>query len=555
MTTAVSVFNSAAGAVDFRKEMGIIHDIVAECEGEISQMNQVHDFVYSGDRVSMINRLQVLSRRPNDENLRNVSQLNAVNLDFVKQNIWAEYWRKVTDMTGALLIMPAERRDQWRSQFTLGVQKTVKKDRGGFERRVEEFVGVPEFTADTVIPTMTTLLNDRHKYLAERVYGLFKALSPTHKTNKTYGFSEKLIISYCVTDFWNESVSLNYHKSDVIDDLRVMLHFFAHKEFITLNRCSEMLSAAYRAHGCETGKWMNVDGNLMRVKIFKNGNAHFEIHPDVAWRLNEVLAHSMPAAIPAPCRKAPTTKAPKEFGYIQKTVSERTRGVIRDRRHSSKDGTWYFSDSSLQKAQIEDLERTLSFIGGVKERGSWLFPYEPTATFDSIVSMGLIPEVKSHQFYPTPESIAQYVAQILKCTPTDRVLEPSAGRGDLLAFLDVTPENVTCVEVSPLFCDILSAKGYSVHNKDFIDWSKQLPYDYDKIAINPPYSEGRAKEHTLTALNHLNDKGIMAAVLPAGYKPEEWIGNQFVCAKSGREFSGEFEDTGITVAVFVFKRA
>ncbi|HFR0130954.1 TPA: DNA modification methylase, partial [Klebsiella pneumoniae] len=203
----------------------------------------------------------------------------------------------------------------------------------------------------------------------------------------------------------------------------------------------------------------------------------------------------------------------------------------------------------------EDLERTLRFIGGVKERGSWLFPYEPTATFDSIVSMGLIPEVKSHQFYPTPASIAQYVAQILKCTPTDRVLEPSAGRGDLLAFLNATPENVTCVEISPLFCDILSAKGYDVHNKDFIDWSKQLPYDYDKIAINPPYSEGRAKEHTLTALNHLSEDGMMAAVLPAGYKPEEWIGNQFVCAKSGREFSGEFEDTGITVAVFVFKRA
>jgi hypothetical protein len=27
---------------------------------------------------------------------------------------------------------------------------------------------------------------------------------------------------------------------------------------------------------------MNVDGNLMRVKMFKNGNVHFEIHPDVA---------------------------------------------------------------------------------------------------------------------------------------------------------------------------------------------------------------------------------------------------------------------------------
>lgn len=555
MSTAISIIENTAGAVDFRKEMNVIHDIVDECEREIALMNQVHDFVYSGERVSMINRLQVLSRRPNDENLRNVPQLNAVNLDFVKQNIWAEYWRKVTDMTGALLIMPAERRDQWRSQFTLGVQKTTKRDRGGFERQVEEFAGVPEFTADTVIPTMTTLLNDRHKYLAERVYGLFKALSPTHKTNKTYGFSEKLIISYCVTDFWNSSVSLNYHKSDVIDDLRVMLHFFAHKEFIALNRCSEMLSAAYRAHDCETGKWMNVDGNLMRVKIFKNGNAHFEIHPDVAWKLNEVLAYSMPAAIPAPCRKAPTTRAPKEFGYIQKTVSAKTRMVIRDRRHNTANETWYFSDSSLQKAEIQDLERTLNFIGGVKMSGSWKFPYEPTTTFDSVVSMGLIPEVKSHQFYPTPASIAQYVAQILKCTPTDRVLEPSAGRGDLLAFLDAVPENVTCVEVSPLFCNILSAKGYSVHNKDFIAWSKESPDCYDKIAINPPYSEGRAKEHTLTALNHLTEQGIMAAVLPAGYKPEEWIGSEYVCAKSGREYSGEFEDTGITVAVFVFKRA
>ncbi|HHT4259155.1 TPA: DUF4942 domain-containing protein [Klebsiella variicola] len=557
MSTELSVIDSAPGAIDFRKEMGVIHDIVDECEREIALMNQVHDFVYSGERVSMINRLQVLSRRPNDENHRNIPQLNAVDLNFVKQNIWAEYWRKVTDMTGALLIMPAERRDQWRSQFTLGVQNIVKKDRGGFERRVEEFVGVPEFTADTVIPTMTTLLNDRHKYLAERVYGLFKALSPTHKTNKTYGFSEKLIISNCVTDFWNSSVSLNYYKSDVIDDLRVMLHFFAHKEFITLNRCSEMLSAAYRAHDCETGTWMNVDGNLMRVKIFKNGNAHFEIHPDVAWKLNEVLAYSMPTAIPAPCRKAPTTKAPKEFGYIQKTVSPRTRCVIRDRRHNSANDTWYFSDSSLQKAEIQDLERTLRFIGGVKVSGSWKFPYEPTATFDSIVGMGLIPEVKSHQFYPTPAPISQYVAQILKCNPTDQILEPSAGRGDLLTYLDVPEENITCVEISPLFCEILGAKGYNVYNKDFLSWSREFAATegYDKIAINPPYSEGRAKEHTLAALNHLNEKGIMAAVLPAGYKPEEWIGSEFVCAKSGREFTGEFEDTGITVAVFVFRRA
>ena len=82
---------------------------------------------------------------------------------------------------------------------------------------------------------------------------------------------------------------MNYRKEDYIDDLRVLLHFFAHKEFITINRTAEVLSAAYRANDCQTGDWMNVDGNLMRVKMFKNGNVHFEIHPDVAWKLNEVL--------------------------------------------------------------------------------------------------------------------------------------------------------------------------------------------------------------------------------------------------------------------------
>jgi hypothetical protein len=62
----------------------------------------------------------------------------------------------------------------------------------------------------------------------------------------------------------------------------------------------------------------------MRVKMFKNGNVHFEIHPDVAWKLNEVLAYSMPAAIPAPA-VLPQNQAPKEFGLIQKTISEPVR--------------------------------------------------------------------------------------------------------------------------------------------------------------------------------------------------------------------------------------
>ncbi|CAI6214424.1 hypothetical protein DJICPGNB_26025 [Escherichia coli] len=40
------------------------------------------------------------------------------------------------------------------------------------------------------------------------------------------------------------AVGVNYRKEDYIDDLRVLLHFFAHKEFITINhallRCYQL---------------------------------------------------------------------------------------------------------------------------------------------------------------------------------------------------------------------------------------------------------------------------------------------------------------------------
>ncbi|PQY28559.1 DUF4942 domain-containing protein [Cronobacter sakazakii] len=559
MSTALSIVDdiSLNTEIDYRQEMNVIHDIVAECEKEIAFMHQVHDYVYGDERHQMINRLLHLNHRPDDDRVwQSRTELKKVDLEWVKQNLWAEYWKKVTDMTNVLLIMPAARRDEWREQFIEGKQEIVKTDHSGYQMKIKEFVGVPEFKAETVIPTMLNLLNDRHKYLSERVYGLFKALSPAHKTNKTNGFSERLIIANCITDFWGDSVTVNYRKEDYIDDLRVMLHFFAHKEFISINRTTEMLSAAYRANDRQTGDWINVDGNLMRVKMFKNGNVHFEIHPDVAWKLNEVLAYSMPAAIPAPCRTAPKTRAPKEFGLIQKTISEPVRSALRDGRKGRDSAVWFFPDSRLHKTHVEEMERTLRFIGGVKEKPQWQFPYDVEHTLNSIVATGLIPDTKSHQFYPTPEVIAEYVARAVDLQPGETLLEPEAGRGDLLSFMGDIQEAVTCIEVAPLFADILRGKGYkNTYCCDFMAWSEMnKDCQFDKIVMNPPYSLGRHREHTLAALKHLKAGGRLVAVLPGDAPTLNWMTlDNYVYAK-GRSFTDEFEETGITVSVYVFKR-
>ena len=162
----------------------------------------------------------------------------------------------------------------------------------------------------------------------------------------------------------------------------------------------------------------------------------------------------------------------------------------------------------------------------------------------------------THQFYPSSDNIARYIAAAVNCGPTDTVLEPEVGRADLLAHINVSKENITCIDVSPFFVEIVRAKGYAnVVQADFIQWSNEnSDVKFDRIVMNPPYSEGRAKQHTMQALKHLKPGGILAAVLPAGYNVDDWIVDGYVGAKASKDFSKEFEETRISVAVFVFKR-
>ena len=138
----------------------------------------------------------------------------------------------------------------------------------------------------------------------------------------------------------------------------------------------------------------------------------------------------------------------------------------------------------------------------------------------------------------------------------ETLLEPEAGRGDLLTCIEANPEDVTCVEAAPLFADFLLGKGYvNTVCCDFMKWSADNEgYLFDKIVMNPPYSLGRHKEHTLAGLGHLKVGGRLVAVLPGDSPTLNWMMlENFVYAK-GKSFTGEFDDTGITVSVYVFKR-
>lgn len=145
-----------------------------------------------------------------------------------------------------------------------------------------------------------------------------------------------------------------------------------------------------------------------------------------------------------------------------------------------------FKDGGPKKDRIKELERSLA---GDKNVG-----------FD---------------FFPTPKPLAERIARDLDIQPGMRVLEPSAGKGNLAdAVRAVQPDAVIeVVEQSSRLRDILEAKGYTLAGRDFDDFDGG---PYDRIIMNPPFSNGIDADHVRRAYDLLAPGGRLMAITGEG---------------------------------------
>src|SRR5699024_10811098 len=107
----------------------------------------------------------------------------------------------------------------------------------------------------------------------------------------------------------------------------------------------------------------------------------------------------------------------------------------------------------------------------------------------SVVTLGMVPDRKAYQFYPTPDDLAAEVCAQADIRTEHRCLEPSAGTGALARHM---PNDTVCVEVSHLHADVLAQAGHVVTNGDFLEYKDGL---FDRICMNPPFDQGRARAH------------------------------------------------------------
>ena len=113
-------------------------------------------------------------------------------------------------------------------------------------------------------------------------------------------------------------------------------------------------------------------------------------------------------------------------------------------------------------------------------------------------------------FYPTPTEL---IIKLYNKLDTRRqcnivnVLEPSAGKGDILDFLNdgYKKYNLDCIEQDQNLCNILKGKKYNIIDFDFLEYSGTKFYDL--IIMNPPFDNG--DKHLLKAIEIMYSGDIL----------------------------------------------
>ena len=124
---------------------------------------------------------------------------------------------------------------------------------------------------------------------------------------------------------------------------------------------------------------------------------------------------------------------------------------------------------------------------------------------------------KVPDFFPTPPEIIDRMLQLARIEPAHRVLEPSAGAGDIcLALRKLGPLRIDCFEVNNDLRETLTLLGFAPSGRDFLTVTPQPIYD--RILMNPPFSKDAYIEHVRAAYDWLAPSGKLVAVVPNGYR-------------------------------------
>jgi len=129
------------------------------------------------------------------------------------------------------------------------------------------------------------------------------------------------------------------------------------------------------------------------------------------------------------------------------------------------------------------------------------------------------------QFFPTPDNIAHHMVSLARLDNTyynyydtqPCILEPSAGDGQLLKFIDKSLRgNEYIIEPNAENAAVLTLQECNVIQttfEEFYDKEIRLPKHITHVIMNPPFSMSRDIKHTMMAYDLLVQGGMLVSLI------------------------------------------
>lgn len=488
----------------------------------LEQLNFVEVLVerYNREVIELDKSIETINNlNSTSKNLMSVLGVNfkpSQNREKLQHLLNVEYWNSVYFRSNISQYLDADKRSEWSSKLHVNEENKAE---------------LPEFTIENVTSTLKSWYADRESMFMDRVDLVFRSLSKSHVTNQPEGFSKKLIFSNGCDMSWSSGMDIKWQTEEKIYDLECIICMLT-------NRPTPERRSIHAKKSLKLGIKHSYLGDSYQLQVFKSGTIHFWIHPSLAIELNIWLAKKYPSAIPSQHRvKSKNIKdfvlnydvpSSSDVSFLEAIVSSNYVGG-----YDQKTVDRFLKFSGLSFAEVDK---------PIRERSR------------SVLNIALMilrngyPNIKDHQFYPTPDAIVEDVADYLGGrTESAKVLEPSTGTGKLASIFNA--DNVTCIEVNSFFCEALGNRGFeNINNLDFLKYKTSEKFDV--IAMNPPYSEKRLELHLQKALTHLADEGELILIAPTGKKSKiEEIAKGYT-VEIVKSHKNEFEDTTISTSIF-----
>lgn len=128
---------------------------------------------------------------------------------------------------------------------------------------------------------------------------------------------------------------------------------------------------------------------------------------------------------------------------------------------------------------------------------------------------------KDFAFFPTPKDVAKRMVELAEIPEKKdkplSILEPSAGDGAIMAEV---PRGHYCCVVEFNFHRFEKliqnwANFWDIAQADFLKWNPSQTFD--RVLMNPPFSDRVEAFHVVKAFGHLKPGGILVAIIPEGW--------------------------------------